>query len=229
MQKGTIVMNRRELAAGCFLALLLLFLYGLPAQAREQGLILYYNFENPDSVVVKDASGNGNDAIIRNYKKSGFEIRTEVIQGVRVQALSLPGGADGAYLELPDDILDQETQITVCAWVKLHSNTWYQRIWDFGNGQNSYLYLLSNGNNEGFKGYATAITNQGWTMEQGVQKGTNFARNEWVFTTVTIQERVITLYENGEVIGKQGRTWLCPTWAALERIILARANFGTTL
>ena len=67
MQKGTIVMNRRELAAGCFLALLLLFLYGLPAQAREQGLILYYNFENPDSVVVEDASGNGNDAIIRNY------------------------------------------------------------------------------------------------------------------------------------------------------------------
>lgn len=195
-------MNRRELAAGCFLALLLLFLYGLPAQAREQGLILYYNFENPDSVVVEDASGNGNDAIIRNYKKSGFEIRTEVIQGVRVQALSLPGGADGAYLELPDDILDQETQITVCAWVKLHSNTWYQRIWDFGNGQKSYLYLLSNGNNEGFKGYATAITNQGWTMEQGVQKGTNFERNEWVFTTVTIREREITLYENGEVIGK---------------------------
>lgn len=202
---GEQVMRKRK---GACILLCLLFaasLFSFKAMAKEEkerGQILYYNFEDADSIVVKDASGNGNDAIIRNYKKSGFQINMEVIRGVRVQALDLPGGKEGAYLELPDDILDGETQITICAWVKRHSNSGYQRIWDFGNDRNSYFYLLTNGGNEGFKGYSTAITDGGWTSEQGVSKGTDFEKNQWVFTAVTIRENEITLYEDGKMIGR---------------------------
>lgn len=195
-------MGKSGLWKGMFLLLLSSLLWGMGAWAEEKGQILYYNFEDSASVVVKDASGNQNNAVIRNYKKSGFAIRSEVIRGVRVNALSLPGGKEGSYLELPEDLLDGEEQITVSAWVKLHSQSPYQRIWDFGNGQGSYLYLLSNGNNEGFRGYASAITNQGWTKEEGVEKGSDFERDIWVFTTVTIREGELSLYENGVLIGR---------------------------
>lgn len=169
---------------------------------HPKGQILYYNFQTPNSAIVEDLSGHGNDAMIRNYQETGVQITPTVIKGVRTNSLHLPGGASGSYLELPAGFLDGETELTISAWVNLHATAWYQRIWDFGNNQSSYLYLLSNGNNEGFKGYAAAITNQGWTEEDGVQKGSDFPRNTWIFTTVTIQDHHMTLYEDGEIIGE---------------------------
>lgn len=212
-------MGKRGLWKGLLWLLLAPLLWGSGALAAERGQILYYNFEDPASVVVKDASGNENDAVIRNYKTSGFSIRSEVIRGVQVNALSLPGGKEGAYLELPEDLLEGEREITVSAWVRLHSQSWYQRIWDFGNGQSSYLYLLSNGNNEGFRGYAAAITDQGWTREQGVQKGSDFERDVWVFTTVTVRERELALYENGALIGR------AETGVSLEELGGTKRNY----
>lgn len=228
MTKEEEIMGKKRLRF-YFLGILAAVLCCLPARAKaqeERGQIFYYNFSDSDSVVVKDASGNGNDAIIRNYRKSGFRIHTEVIQGTTVQALDLPGGRDGAYLELPDDILDGETQITVCAWVRVHSSDGYQRIWDFGNGQSDYLYLLTNGGNEGFKGYSTAITNQGWMAEEGVSKGSDFDRNTWIFTTVTIQEDKITLYQDGEIIGKTRATVTLSDLGGTRNNYFGKGQFG---
>lgn len=203
---GGIHIKKRRFLAGCVILLFLAVLWdsiGVQAKERERkGQILYYNFKDPKSAVVEDVSGGGNDGLIRNYRDDGVGISTEVINSIQVNALDLPGGTTGAYLELPSDILEGETEITVSTWVNLRSFAYYQRIWDFGNNQSSYLYLLSNGNNSGFKGYATAITNQGWTRECGVEKGSDFPRNTWVFTTVTIKDNRITLYEDGAVIGE---------------------------
>lgn len=203
---GGIHIKMRRFLPGCVMILLLAAVVcSATVQAKDgemKGQILYYNFKDPKSAVVEDVSGRGNDGLIRNYQDDGVLITREVINAVQVNALDLPGGTTGAYLELPGDILEGETEITVSTWVNLRSSAPYQRIWDFGNNQSSYLYLLSNGNNSGFKGYATAITNQGWTRECGVEKGSDFSRNTWVFTTVTIKDNRITLYEDGEVIGE---------------------------
>lgn len=194
----------------------------IKVQAEGQmikGQILYYNFKDIKSAVIEDVSGRGNDGVIRNYQEDGVRISTEVINGVRLNALDLKGGTTGAYLELPSGILENETEITVSTWVNLRSSARYQRIWDFGNNQSSYMYLLSNGNNKGFKGYATAITNQGWTHESGVEKGSDFPRNTWVFTTVTIEDNHITLYENGKVVGE------ARTKASLSELGATRNNY----
>lgn len=171
------------------------------ARAGQEDRIVYYNFQEYDSTIVNDASGNGKAGVVRNYDAGGFQVVDANIYGTDVKALALPGGADGGYLELPVGILEGCDSVTISTWVKLLTNTGYQRIWDFGSNTSSYMYLLSDGGNDGFKGYSAAITQTGWSNEVGVSKGTNVAKNRWVLTTVVMDGTQMTLYENGEKIG----------------------------
>lgn len=230
---GGIHIKKRKFLPCCVILLFLAVVgcsVAVQAKDREiRGQILYYNFKDPKSAVVEDVSGRGNDGLIRNYRDDGVRVTREVINAVQVNALDLPGGTTGAYLELPSDILEGETEITVSTWVNLRSSTPYQRIWDFGNNQSSYLYLLSNGNNRGFKGYATAITIKGWTQENGVEKGSDFPRNTWVFTTVTIKDNRITLYEDGAVIGEAETQAELSIWGLPGIIISGRDNLRMSI
>lgn len=173
------------------------------AQPKGEGKIVYYNFKEYDSTIINDASGNGKAGVVRNYDAGGFQVVDANIYGKEVKALSLPGGEDGGYLELPVGILEGQDSVTISSWVKLNTDTGYQRIWDFGNDTTSYMYLLSDGGNEGFEGYASAITTGGWGQEQGVSKGTNVDKNRWVLTTVVMDGSEMTLYANGEKIGEK--------------------------
>ncbi len=171
------------------------------ADGADEDRLVYYNFQDYSSTIIEDASGNGKAAVMENYDAGGFRIVDANIYGKEVKALSLPGGADGGYLEMPVGILDGQDAITINTWVKLPTDTGYQRIWDFGSDTTSYMYLLSDGGNEGFVGYSAAITRGGWTSEVGVSKGSNFDKNRWVLTTVVMDGTEMTLYENGEKIG----------------------------
>lgn len=178
------------------------------AAEAEDGLILYYDFnlQNSFSTVITDASGNQNAGELKSNGGGSVEgtytIDNVNIYGQTVKALKLTGGSAGPYLQLPEGILNGNEAVTISMWVKLSTDNGYQRIWDFGNDTTKYMYLLSDGGNEGFEGYAAAITTEGWSKEQGVQKGENFAKNRWVLTTVVMDGSKMSLYENGEQIGE---------------------------
>ena len=177
------------------------------ATTAEEGLILYYDFnlQNSYATEIPDASGNQKVGALKRVGGGSVEgtysINDVNIYGKTVKALKLPGGADGSYLQLPDGILNGNEAVTISMWVNLSTDTGYQRIWDFGNDTTSYMYLLSDGWNEGFKGYAAAITTGGWSKEAGVQKETNIDKNRWVLTTVVMNGSTMSLYENGALIG----------------------------
>ncbi len=207
MRKGKQLINR-VLASLLVAALVLTGLY-IPettAQAAENGLIVYYDFvsQNDQAAQIPDASMHGNIAEIEAVSGSArgkYQIVDANIYGKKVKALDLTGGSDGAYLTLPEGILSRCDAVTISTWVKLKSNDGYQRIWDFGTGTDKYMYLLSDGGNDGFKGYASAITTNGWSNEKGVQKGENFDKNRWVLTTVVMNGSTMSLYENGTLVG----------------------------
>ena len=172
----------------------------------EDGLKLYYDFvlQNSFATEINDASGNMNSGQIArvNGKPEGnYEIHDVNLYGKEVKALKLPGGTDGTYLKLPDNVLNQSEDATISMWVRLTTDTAYQRIWDIGTGTSKYMYLLSDGANEGFKGYASAITTSGWSKEAGVSKEAGIAKNRWVLTTVVMDGTQMSLYENGQLVG----------------------------
>ncbi len=200
----------------CFIALALalaLMVSSLPFTSiplvhaePEDGLILYYDFnlQNANSTIISDASGSQNSGELKNVNgklEGAYSIEEVEIYGRPVHALHLAGGATGAYLQFPNGILYGNGAVTISAWVKLASNSAYQRVWDFGTGQDKYIYLLSDGRNAGFAGYASAITTNGWTNEKGIQKRDNIDKNRWVLTTLVMDGAKMTLYENGEQIG----------------------------
>lgn len=120
----------------------------LPVHAEpEDGLILYYDFhlQNNGSTVISDASGSQNSGELKNAngKLDGtYSIEEVSIYGKDVHALHLSGGETGAYLQFPNGILYGHEAVTISAWVKLTTNNAYQRIWDFGTGQDKYIYTF---------------------------------------------------------------------------------------
>lgn len=183
------------------------------AADSEDNLIVYYDFnlQNSFSTVITDASGNQNTGELKNDGGSvegTYSIEDANIYGKTVKALRLTGGEAGPYLQMPDGILNGKDAVTISTWVKLPTNNGYQRIWDFGNDSNSYLYMVSDGANEGFTGYAAGITTSGWSAEKGVQMGENFDRNRWVLTTLVMDGTKMSLYLNGEQIGETTDTGL---------------------
>lgn len=159
------------------------------AADAEDGLILYYDFvlQNSFATEIPDASGNQNVGALKSNGSGNVEgtysINPVNIYGKTVKALKLTGGESGPYLQLPNGILYGNDAVTISMWVNLSTDNGYQRIWDFGTGTDKYMYLLSDGYNDGFKGYVAAITTNSWNNEKGVQKETNIAKNRWVLTT----------------------------------------------
>ena len=110
----------------------------------EDGLKLYYDFvlQNSFATEINDASGNMNSGQIArvNGKPEGnYEIHDVNLYGKEVKALKLPGGTDGTYLKLPDNVLNQSEDATISMWVRLTTDTAYQRIWDIGTGTSKYI------------------------------------------------------------------------------------------
>ena len=197
-------------------------------EVRDDELVLRYDFTKYDSTIINDSTTHGKAGVVRNYDKGGFKVIDANIYGRDVKAMSLPGGSDGGYLELPVGTLDGLDETTISMWVRLKSDTGYQRIWDFGTGTDKYIYLLSNGGNEGFKGYASAATTNGWSNEEGVSTGTDkdIEKNKWVLTTVTIKKDVLKLYADGKLIGEKKLSTALDEMGSFDRCFVGYGQFG---
>jgi fibronectin type 3 domain-containing protein len=93
----------------------------------EKALVVHLQFD-----------GNTKDSSINlNHSASAGDVL--YAQGkVGAQAIVLNG--TNTFLQLPASIANQQ-EITVAAWVYWNGGANWQRIFDFGNGQNEYMYL----------------------------------------------------------------------------------------
>ncbi|MDQ0060495.1 hypothetical protein J2T14_002667 [Paenibacillus harenae] len=140
-----------------------------------------YAFEgNADNSFGSSASGG---AVL------GTPVYTE---GKTGQAISLDGTDD--YVQLPSThTLAGNNEITLAAWVYWKGGNQWQRIFDFGNNTNQYLFLTPRSGNNTLR---FAIKNG--SGEQMVQTS-QLAVNQWVHVAVTLGENTAKLYVNGEL------------------------------
>lgn len=196
----------RRAIAWILCVVLLLGILPVSGLAAETGLVLHYDFESlKTGTIVNDVSGNGKSAEVMP-RGSGVETQSVNIYGQNHTAIVLQGGQPGTghnYVELPTGVLNGLTSTTISCWVYINQTSGYSRIWDFGSGTTSYMYLLDNGWNQGHMGYTAALTKNGWGEEKGPQMETSLPTKQWVLTTVTFDgdSKTMKLYLDGAQVG----------------------------
>lgn len=107
------------------------------------------------------------------------------------QAIRLDGTND--YLQLPGNTANS-SDITISASVKWDGGNNWQRIFDFGNGTNSYMFLTPKSGDNTLR---FAITKAGYNSEQ-VLETSALPVGEWVQLTLTLGGNTGVLYLNGK-------------------------------
>ncbi|WP_169081754.1 beta-L-arabinofuranosidase domain-containing protein [Paenibacillus sp. PL91] len=169
------------------------------ADASTANLIAWYTFDQAEASKIKDQSGKGNDATLVGS--------TAITDGKNGKAIQLTGG----YVQLPNNILNGVTDITVSTWVYMDSSQNYARLFDFGSGTTRYMFVTSTGRNEGAEGLTAAITTNGWGSEQHVTKGTDLSTGAWKHVTLVIEGKTGILYEDGVKVAENHDLTLNPS------------------
>ena len=178
-----------------------------------------------DKISTKTAEGN---AIVGHWMGMSYDDNTEnklhaVPYGVTLTtneekaAFSFNGSDD--YLKLPYHVGDMK-QMTFAAWVKGGSTTAWQRIFDFGNGEDEYLFLTpTNGSKMRFeikKGNTT----------QGLDATTTLGSGTWKHIAVTIGANEVAIYINGVKNASTTGITLRPSDVAPTLSYLGRSQFA---
>ena len=106
------------------------------------------------------------------------------------KSLSLSGTQN--YIQLPYEVADQQ-EMTICMWAfwRNSSSAW-QRIFDFGNGTDQYMFLTpSNGSQMRF-----AIKNGG---DEQTLSCSRLGSNAWHHVAVTLSKDSVCIYVDGDL------------------------------
>jgi len=126
----------------------------------------------------------------------------------RGNVLSLDGVSQ--YVLLPDPIANAST---FAGWAKWNGGGAWQRIFDFGNGTGTYLFLTPS---SGAGNLRFAITTTGLGGEQQINAPSALPTNSWVHVAVTLDGSTGLLYLEGNPVATNANLTLRP-WQALAR------------
>lgn len=168
-----------------------------------ESLVLRYSFDmdesgksNPTLGEALDMTGNDNPAILNG--------------GLLVSEGRFGGGyeLDGmnAYAEMPTAILNGLDELTLSTWVNLQDLRTWQRIFDFGNGTDRYLFLTPMSETGKMK---IAIKNGGG--EQFIDSAVVFPVDSWTHVAFTWSGDAGILYLNGHEVARNEELSIKPS------------------
>jgi hypothetical protein len=166
---------------------------------------------NYNSGLVLAVDGMSKDSGAQVVQWDDGTITSSDIAGPRVtgklgNAAALSGTSQ--YVDVPAGVLSGlNGDFTVSAWVNPSKNSTWSRLFDFGSGTSSYMFLtLDHGT-----GLRFAITTSGGGGEQDIDATTTLPLNAWSLVTVIVSSTTGTLYVNGQVVGTNASLTLHPS------------------
>lgn len=121
-------------------------------------------------------------------------------------AITLNGADANRFVALPPGILRGITDFTVATWVDITDPATWSRIFDFGTGTGTYMFLTPRSGDDTVR---FAITNGGGA-EQRIDGATPLPTG-WTHVAVTKSGTVGTLYVNGRAVATNPRLTLGPS------------------
>lgn len=172
------------------------------AQDITTGLQLHYTFENVTGTNVPDASGHNLAATLMGA--------ATLAEGKNGQAVIMTENTD--FVQLPNGFASTLTDYTVSCWVKLNTIVYWGRIFDFGSGTGTNMFLAPQ---DGSPYYA--IKPDDATGEQSVKATSFIEANKWQHVAVTCKfdaasgMGVLKIYINGELAGEKDSVTTTPS------------------
>jgi len=178
----------------------------------EQGrgpLLSHYKFDETSDTTVTDSTYNHYDGtlmngVTRNVYGSGGMI-------------TLDGRDD--YVQLPGTVTDGE-DFTFAAWVKWDGGAAWQRIMDFGNGMNGFMFLTPS------QGTGMQFTIHQNNTDQNIVTGSAMPQGKWVHVTVTLAGDTGKLYLNGQLAGTNDKMTFNPKNLMTREAYLGKSRFA---
>ena len=176
------------------------------ATLSPTSLLAYYTFDN----ILEDATNNIFDAVdvsaaySTSVKKAGEA------------ALSLNGNT--AHLSLPAGMANSR-KMTIAMWVYSTSSSNWQRIFDFGNGTNQYMFLSPNSDGSEMR---FVMKNGG---DEEILKTSALERNAWHHVAVTIGDEEVVLYVDGVAKANSSTMKIRPSDIKPVRNYIGRSQF----
>lgn len=136
------------------------------------------------------------------------------------KALTLNGTAN--YVALPATVANYE-EMTISCWVYWKGLTTWQRIFDFGNGTDAYMFLTPRNSNNQMR---FAIKNGG---SEQVLNTTSMSYYKWTHVAVTLAKDGVKLYVNGVLAAESSAISIRPSDFRPVLNYIGRSQFADPL
>ncbi|MFI6821120.1 beta-L-arabinofuranosidase domain-containing protein [Micromonospora sp. NPDC050187] len=177
--------------------------------------VAHYRFDEGGGTSVADATGNG---------------RTATLAGGAGWTSGRTGGGanlDGlaGHVVLPGGLLAGATAFSVATWVRIDTAGTWTRIFDFGSGTGTYLFLTPR---SGTGTARFAITTGGAGAEQRIDAPAALPVGAWTHVAVTQTGDLGVLYVNGVEVARNPALTLRPAGlGATAQNWIGRSQYGT--
>jgi regulation of enolase protein 1 (concanavalin A-like superfamily) len=161
--------------------------------------VAYLKFNESSGNTAADSTGDGWTGTLVNSPTWAA--------GKLGNAVSLNGSSQ--YVTLPTGVVNGQTTCTLASWVYLNSVSNWARIFDFGSGTGTYMFLTpKNGNNGKIR---FAITTSSGAGEQQIDGAATLGTGGWHHVAVVLNGSTGTLYVDGAQVGQNTGMTLTPS------------------
>jgi autotransporter-associated beta strand protein len=162
-------------------------------------LVDWWKFDETGGGTAADSGAHGNTGTLM----SG----ATWVSGIISNAVHLDGTANG-YVSFPSGLVSTLNDFTICCWVKADVSAMWARVFDFGSGTGTYMFL-SPFNGSGVVRYAILTPSSGG--EQGINSPLALSTGVWHHLAVTLSGTTGVLYIDGKAVGTNSSMTLEPS------------------
>ncbi|WP_109509787.1 LamG-like jellyroll fold domain-containing protein [Nocardioides speluncae] len=156
---------------------------------------VHYEFSEGEGT---SAANTGTESAVGAASLTGGTGWTD--DGVYGKGLNLPGGDRANAVDLPDDLLKDETDFSTSFWVRPDALTNWAGLFHIGNGESGFFQLQTRTQTAGNTGLAATFKAPGAALQERVygSGSTDLTVSEWNHVVFTRTGATGTLYLNGE-------------------------------